>query len=307
MNIIVLCLLILTRSAQCTWLFKEDTVCDPTKENVIVPYTGFRITRQYTFGFPTLHHVWLSHCDHGVVDMEAYVPTDRNHDIVWGVSMCVSSDKCYRAVRKKKYANRIISIYLPYTQVGGLFLCPGMNIECTNDNARPVLPLLADRIANKWIEYPRWRRIVSRVPYLFTPNYYDFRYPHSQIKFVQWASKLDINENYEYSAKDKMTISTVTNNVLNLLHNALVIDPSRLPWEKDRLVSQLQADHRPPVTVDIVSYLWPQWWTNINENVLQQAYGQMLPLDDLEEVDDIAHGPELLSWGESPSNASYDN
>jgi hypothetical protein len=207
------------------------------------PYNGFRIQRQYTYGFPTLHHVRLSHCDMGFVDSESYLLTDRNTDIEWGKDMCVDVDQCFRPVRAKKYALRRLSLYLPYTFVGGLFLCPSNGTECDNDNARPVLPLLADRIDAQWTEYPRHRRIVQRIPYLFTPNMMDPRYPHRlDAPSKDWASKLDVNEDYTYTLKEKLSLSAAENKLLNAVHSLVSVDPEILPWEKDQLVRDLERD-----------------------------------------------------------------
>lgn len=219
----------LTRSAL---LFKEDRACDPLRQNIF-PYTGFRLTRQYTYSLipPFKHYVRLSHCIQGRVNYDAYSAVDRNSGFVWGVNMCgfvvtgggggyiyrgrelmashrekvqrkarmktlTSSKKrrianlsaffqtinlvlaqnngtatefiseslgkqqeqqnipqwCYRAVRRKKYALRDISVFTAGTFVGGLFLCPQAPVKCTNANAVPVLPLYADDFAAQWFE-----------------------------------------------------------------------------------------------------------------------------------------------------------
>lgn len=226
-----------------TWLIKEDKICDPLEKDVMFPYSGFRIQRQYTYGLPTLHHTRLSHCDMGFVDSEAYIPVDRNTDIAWGQNMCVDVSQCFRPVRTKKYALRRLNLYLPYTFVGGLFLCPSNGSLCTNRNARPVLPLLADRLDSQWTEFPRYRRVVHRIPYLFTPNIIDPRYPHRlDLPSKDWASKLDVNENYTYSLRERLTVSTVTNKLLNAIHILVSVNPEKIPWEKDRLANDLERD-----------------------------------------------------------------
>lgn len=112
------------------------------------------------------------------------------------------SEWCYRAVRRKKYALREVSIYMPNTFVGGLFLCPrsvaaGGSADCTNRNAVPIAPLYADPALNSpflAFETARdanpaygltklsrsrrllyhtpfaMRRIVNRVAYFYTKN-----------------------------------------------------------------------------------------------------------------------------------------
>jgi hypothetical protein len=112
------------------------------------------------------------------------------------------SEWCYRAVRRKKYALREVSIYMPNTFVGGLFLCPrsvaaGGSADCTNANAVPIAPLYADPALNspfsaletvrdtnpayelyklsrsrRLFHYTPFaaRRIVNRVAYFYTKN-----------------------------------------------------------------------------------------------------------------------------------------
>lgn len=61
------------------------------------------------------------------------------------------SPYCFRLVRKKKYALRDISVYMPSTTVGGLFLCPRYG-HCTNDNAVPLMPIKPDYYQGQWIQ-----------------------------------------------------------------------------------------------------------------------------------------------------------
>lgn len=58
---------------------------------------------------------------------------------------------CYRLVRRKKYAVRQVSVYMPNTLVGGLFMCPRYG-RCTNNNAVPVMPLYSDNYEGQWLE-----------------------------------------------------------------------------------------------------------------------------------------------------------
>ncbi|ANB14193.1 Uncharacterized protein YGL138C [Sugiyamaella lignohabitans] len=244
-----------------------------------------------------LHHVRLSHCDHGVVDMEAFVVTDRNTDLVWATDMCMNSQMCFRAVRYKKYARRSMNIYLPYTAVGGIFLCPGNNTVCTNENARPILPLIADRIWLQWYDFPKYRRIVQRIPYLSTPNYVDPRYPHRQDKGAEWASKLDINEDYEYSMADSLTISAVVNRVLDVLNNIFSISPGYLVWEHDPVVTELRKDTRDTLAPKLMRKLLALLMTPGSHpqlhRFLQAIQTELEPLDSIHDDTVIQHA-ELL-------------
>ncbi|CAN6654728.1 hypothetical protein TRVA0_027S01332 [Trichomonascus vanleenenianus] len=238
-----------------SWLLKEDRACDPGNRNFVFPYTGFRLHRQYTFGLPVLHHNRLSHCENGVVDMESALPTDRNSDIAWGADFCVSDTVCYRAVRRKKYALRLMSLYVPHTLVGGLFQCPARE-RCTNENARPILPLLADSISQQWIELHRLRQVVQRVPYLYTPNFIDPRYPHRPEKEYEWSRVLDVNEEYVYSDRELRRLSHALTRTMNRLHSVLSLHG--LPWEQDMLLADLDRDFRTSSkSMDMLWYLLP--------------------------------------------------
>lgn len=215
-----------------TYLVREDRACDPARSNIIFPYTGFRIQRQYTYGLTMLHHVRLSHCSHGSVDMSSILPIPRNTDILWATNMCVDASHCYRLVRKKKYSQRNLSFYLPNVAVGGIFQCP-LDEPCSDSNSKPILPLLADHLSYRWFEFARFRRIVKRVPYLYTPYYVDPRYPHRP-DTSEWYKDLDVNENYTFTSQELHLVSHATNKALNVLYDYLDIDPAYLPWEHNR-------------------------------------------------------------------------
>lgn len=225
-------------------------MCDPHEEHVLFPYTGFSIQRQYTLSWPPLHHVRLTHCDHGRVDMDAYAPAERGTDMVWATNMCVSPTMCYRAVRRKKYVGRDVNLYIPHMMVGGLFLCPGSNTTCTNENATPVHPLLADRSSQQWVEFPLFKRIVQRVPAFYTPDALDPRYAwrNSQdanhLQDTSWASKLDINEDYHFSAREELRLSHALNKALSWLKHAATFDQKYIFWEQDLVYNDLARDGR---------------------------------------------------------------
>lgn len=226
-----------------TWLVKEDKACDPREEHVLIPYTGFSLQRQFTLSYPPLHHVRLTHCDHGKVDMEAFALAERGTDMVWATNMCISPTACYRAVRRKKYVSRDVSLYIPHIMVGGLFLCPGSNETCTNENAKPVLPLLADRYSQQWLEFPHWKRIVQRVPSFYTPDFLDPRYPWRQDNGgAEWAQSLDINEEYSFTPREQLRISHVVNIALKYLKQAVTLNPKYIFWERDIVYDDFARD-----------------------------------------------------------------
>lgn len=69
-------------------LSREDRICDPMRNNML-PYTGFRLHRQYSFTLPPFkHYMRLSHCAAGKVNFEAYAPIERNTGMAWAINMC---------------------------------------------------------------------------------------------------------------------------------------------------------------------------------------------------------------------------
>lgn len=278
---------ILFKLIHAAFFLREDKPCDPLQTNKL-PYTGFRLHRQYTLGYPILHHQRLTHCDHGKVDLESFIPLDRNTDIKWGVSMCVDNQLCYRAVRRKKYAHRAISSLYPKDSIiGGLFQCP-INENCTNQNSYPMFPLLADELGQQWWEFPKFKRIIQRIAYFSTPHFTDKRYPHRLDKHYKWAKQLDINENYKYTKRDKIKINYANTKLINIVHKTLVIDSDLLPWERSRIVKELNRDlkqHENAKSVDLVAKLLPIFHKLSNDKVdkfikkLQTPY-EKLKLDD---------------------------
>lgn len=329
-------------------LYKEDKVCDPMGTNIF-PYTGFRLTRQYTFSPPALsftnplkgmvrHYIRLTHCVRGRANYEAYLPTERNTGFIWGINMCGSkypskrrlkssykkfikdekkrarltfksmaqtmgwlvkgaedvnnitesefisamknrypqvdlhepTEWCYRAVRRKKYATREVSLYLPTTRVGGLFMCPKEGV-CSQSNAIPVAPLYADDFAGSWgtLETSKKtnpqsnspltqrflngvkRKYVQRVPYFYTKTGVSSDV-HTAGEWPKWARGLDVNERYTYSPEEVDGLMKVTSYVSNLILQLLSINSKNLPWERLHLdlIPKLREGEAVPVNVD---------------------------------------------------------
>ena len=71
----------------------------------------------------------LTYCRKGIVDYELEVPIPGYSDIAWKVPVCFDEEyglgeeecdgHCFRLARRKLYALREISIYVPGTIVGG--------------------------------------------------------------------------------------------------------------------------------------------------------------------------------------------
>ena len=113
-----------------------------------------------------------------------------------------------------------------------------------------MLPLLADHISHQWMEYPRKRRVVQRVPYLYTPSFIDPRYPHRQDKLHGWARELDINENYAFTGSERKQVTQALNYVMNRIHNALAINPEFLIWEQDVILQKSSKDYQQDAVYD---------------------------------------------------------
>lgn len=231
----LLLLLTLIHWAQAAWWITEDTRCDPLQKGWL-PYTGWRFFRSFDYsfglralaagGFPvsSRHFIRMTHCTMGKVDYEAGVPCQRKDDFVWNTDYCTSPTTCYRPVRRKKYATREMAIYLPFaTVVGGLFMCPNFRttgVNCTNENAVPVKPLIADFSGYKWTEYPSYTSIEQQVPYLYTPDMLDIRFGRPFTN-NEWSEFLDVNENYDWSEDDRSAINKAVTDSVNLLHGCL--------------------------------------------------------------------------------------
>lgn len=183
---------------------------------------------------------------------------------------------CYRAVRRKKYALRDISVYTPNTFVGGLFLCP-KDEACTNQNAQPVMPLHSDDVSLQWFEFEpitdsnplryqeikkadaggnmgvlskffeflsRKRHVIQRVPYFFTKHKYgrvDQAYSPPGGEWPEWALELDVNEAYNYTRKEVNLVSQAVSQTANVLSKYFSISANALPWEGN-VLDQLELD-----------------------------------------------------------------
>ncbi|ODQ67230.1 hypothetical protein NADFUDRAFT_49667 [Nadsonia fulvescens var. elongata DSM 6958] len=231
-----LVMLLLASPSLSVWWRRDDRACDPSN-HAWIPYTGFRIQREYGFDLfswhplQRSHYVLLSHCVRGHVDHEVWLPTDSNTDIEWGRDYCPDGlDICYRIVRRKQFVLRQMSIYLPFTFIGGIFACPGRasGNKCTNENARPILPLYADNISHQWFELQvpkslEHSQIIQRVPYLYTPTWTHplglWQYP--QPENLAWSLHLDIDEDYDLTVDERSISNKALTQMTNLLRNQL--------------------------------------------------------------------------------------
>lgn len=169
------------------------------KDDLSRAYTGFNFYKKYYFKllpFQVSSSMITSFTYQGRKQWEIVQPFQE--DIDWEMPFCVYENSnltavqvmkktkylamqdpdnfhCFKMARRKKYMNRQVSIYLPWTWVGGLFFCKMTNMDklqvlgmmnnhlvfynnvgksnmtsqstgsfCTRENAVPLLPLIAD-------------------------------------------------------------------------------------------------------------------------------------------------------------------
>lgn len=103
-------------------------------------------------------------------------------------------------------------------------MCPNFRatgVNCTNENAIPIKPLIADFSGYKWTEYSSYTNIEQQVPYLYTPDVLDVRFLRPFGIDDNWSEFLDVNEEYDWSEDDRTAINKAVTDSLNLLHGYL--------------------------------------------------------------------------------------
>ncbi|PRT55573.1 hypothetical protein B9G98_03193 [Wickerhamiella sorbophila] len=223
--------------SQALFTSKEAQLCKPRSSNAL-PYSGFRIYRRYSFGWPTLHHYLFIHCTYGRMDHSLYIATSRNGNFNWNEMLCINYDMCYRAIRRKEYANRQMPLYLNNVMIGGLFKC---NSDDCIDRVTPILPLLADNPSAP-IAIREGTRRVKYVPLAYTPDFLNVQYPRvvPMDGIPNWSRKLSITEDYHFTRADKAKHWYLANRVINKIHGKLVqVDDTYYPWEFDFASKQM--------------------------------------------------------------------
>lgn len=344
--------LFLLAHCSATWYFKEAKICDPKQDNVI-PFTGFKISRIYKInGLPmpmSMSFLSITHCDHGKVDYEKFIPTANLREVNWERPFCVLKPKsgsyplnrqesvqkekqnettetanevetsllskskikkvalgighlirtkidegiekftdgglldytgkashnhlldmkgadpqsslawearhlaCFKMARRRKYARRDITFYMPLTFVGALFDCPipkekrrqifndfktddfmkQLDFKCDPSIAKPLLPLIADDITKLWLESQFGHRmnpaLVQTTPFLSTSTPLNLRFATSDTPDMfsdTWATKIDVNEDYDYSEIELNMLSQALAASSNYLHK--IISPPNI-------------------------------------------------------------------------------
>ena len=206
-------------------------------ESNVLPYTGFRIYRQFQLRWPARHSYLFLHCSYGKVDYRQYFVTLRNQNFNWNETLCFTPDKCYRAVRRKRYAQRLLPVYITNIQIGGLYKC---NEETCLDRVTPVLPLLAASPAEAFTEW-HYFKPTKYVPVAYTPDITSLQYPRRvrMDGIPRWSRHLKIDENYVYTRRDRIKPWYLANKLANKAHELLSINERYIPWEFDYTAHQL--------------------------------------------------------------------
>ncbi|RLV94192.1 hypothetical protein JA1_001993 [Spathaspora sp. JA1] len=164
---------------------------------------------------------------------------------------------CYKMARRKKYAKRRISFYVPYTFVGGLFECyippakkreiftkytstdffiQSFDFKCEPQLSRPISPLLAEDSTTQWFENKLFNLfnpgIIQTIPYLTTSTPLNLRFSSLETSDMYrdtWATKIDVNEDYVYKEADLHIISQAIAKSADLLNKIIApIDFNKL-------------------------------------------------------------------------------
>ncbi|KAI5966057.1 hypothetical protein CANMA_003303 [Candida margitis] len=197
---------------------------------------------------------------------------------------------CYKMARRKKYAKRKISFFMPHTFVGGLYEClipldqkhqilesflnessinnlgspsspsaspffmvsQNFQIKCDPHLSRPLAPLIAEDSTKQWFENKLHHvlnpKLIQTIPYLTTvppsslstanmlfPSFNLLRFtPWQQqesspdMNLHSWASKIEVNEEYNYDDVDLHVVSKMVAYSANLLNQ--LIAPLDFNW-----------------------------------------------------------------------------
>lgn len=169
---------------------------------------------------------------------------------------------CYKLARRKKYAKRDLSFYIPLTFIGALYECHipaeekkkllqakvigaismSFDFQCDPRLSNPIMPLMADSPSSQWWDIkkdPFSPSAFHNVPYLTTSNPFNLRFGWPETPEMgedTWASKIKVNEDYDYSDLDVHVISLAIESTADLIYKLLKpIDFSRLFKDQDNL------------------------------------------------------------------------
>lgn len=190
----------------------DDQVCNPS--GIDFHYSGLRLYQAILYDWPIRHYWLLVHCQSGRIDSEQYFAS--NHTANWKFTepVCIKHDECFIFSRRKKYAERSIVVYRPFSDVGAVY---PMNLTTTRTK------LVADNMALS-LSLTIGLKRVKLIPAFFT---------------VEDSCDADPFERYEYTENDRKQAWNYANAVVNRLANVSLYADKWAFWEYDALQSQL--------------------------------------------------------------------
>lgn len=140
---------------------------------------------------------------------------------------------CFKLSRRKKYAKRDTTFYIPQTFIGGIFEClispqqrasvfqnfllekslDELQFDCDDSMSIPLLPLIADYNGKQWWEFNKNifnPSIIQTIPFLTTSSPLNMRFSLTETPDMSkdtWATKIRVNEDYDYTEEDIHYIS----------------------------------------------------------------------------------------------------
>lgn len=135
---------------------------------------------------------------------------------------------CFKLARRKKYAKRDTTFYIPQTFIGGIYEClvspqertsvfrnfslenslDDLQFDCDSTMSRPLLPLIADYNGKQWWEFNKNifnPSIIQTIPFLTTSSPLNVRFSLTETPEMSrdtWATKIRVNEDYDYTEAD---------------------------------------------------------------------------------------------------------
>ncbi|KAG5359006.1 hypothetical protein CJU90_3738 [Yarrowia sp. C11] len=183
--------------------------------NFMAPYSGIRIWCEKDLFDASKDRLAMSVCQNGFT--YDYTKSDKPGCTDFSDAMeftNTSSDMYYdpwhfgdgkfKVARRQKALDRETPVYWPDTFVGGVFKCP-LDEPCTNENAIPIAPLLADEPWHFLRKFSMWT-VTAKFPIMYSPDFTGHHYPHLKGN-NDWAQYLDINERYRAQRENTAQVS----------------------------------------------------------------------------------------------------
>lgn len=178
--------------------------------NFMAPYSGIRIWCEKDLFDASKDRLAMSVCQNGYT--YDYTKADRPGCTSFSEALEFTNTSSemqfdpwhfgngkFKVARRQKMLDRETPVYWPDTFVGGVFKCP-LDETCTNENAVPIAPLLADEPWHFLRKFSMWT-VTAKFPLMYSPDFTGHHYPHLKGN-NDWARYLDINERYRRERSD---------------------------------------------------------------------------------------------------------